>query len=43
MDLVVFGDAMKQLRGWTTLLIAFDVIYWAVCGILFRYAVEEGE
>jgi heme exporter protein B len=43
MDLVVFGDAMRQLRGWTTLLVAFDIIYWALCGILFRYAVEEGE
>jgi heme exporter protein B len=43
MDLVVFGDAMRQLRGWTTLLIAFDTVYWAVCGLLFRYAVEEGE
>ncbi len=43
MDLVVFGDAMNQLRGWVSLLIAFDVIYWAVCGMLFRFAVEEGE
>lgn len=43
MDLVLFGDAMRQLRGWTTLLVSFDIIYWAVCGILFRFAVEEGE
>jgi heme exporter protein B len=43
MDLVLFGDAMQQLRDWVTLLVAFDIIYWAVCGVLFRFAVEEGE
>ncbi|MDH3404344.1 MAG: heme exporter protein CcmB [Acidobacteriota bacterium] len=43
MDLVLFGDAMNQLQSWVSLLLAFDVIYWAVCGVLFRYAVEEGE
>ena len=43
MDLVLFGDAMRQLPGWVTLLIAFDIIYWTVCGVLFRFAVEEGE
>ncbi len=43
MDLVLFGDVMNQLQSWVTLLLAFDVIYWAVCGVLFRYAVEEGE
>ncbi len=43
MALVLTGDAMQQLRSWISLLIAFDLIYWSVCGILFRYAVEEGE
>ncbi len=43
MDLVLFGDAMGQLGSWISLLIAFDVIYWAVCGVLFRFALEEGE
>lgn len=43
MDLVLFGDVMNQLQSWVSLLLAFDIIYWAVCGVLFRYAVEEGE
>lgn len=43
MELVLFGDAMQQLPSWVSLLIAFDVIYWSVCGVLFRFAVEEGE
>ena len=43
MDLVLFGDAMRQLPSWISLLVAFDTVYWAVCGVLFRFAVEEGE
>jgi len=43
MDLVLLGDAMGQLKSWISLLVAFDVIYWSVCGVLFRFAVEEGE
>jgi len=43
MDLVLFGDAMGQLPSWISLLVAFDVVYWTVCGVLFRFAVEEGE
>ncbi len=43
MGLVLTGDAMNQLRSWLTLLLAFDIIYWSVCGLLFRFAVEEGE
>ena len=43
LDLVLFGDAMRQLGSWVSLLFAFNIIYWAVCGVLFRFAVEEGE
>ena len=42
MDLVVTGDAMSQLPSWVTLLVAFDLIYWSLCGVLFSYALEEG-
>ena len=40
-DLLVSGDPMGQLRDWLALLVAFDLIYWALCGILFPQAVEE--
>lgn len=41
-DLILTGDPMGQIRSWTVLLGAFDVIYWSLCGVLFPYAVEEG-
>lgn len=40
-DLVLTGDPMHQLRSWTLLLLGFNAIYWAVCGVLFSFAVEE--
>lgn len=41
MSLVLTGDPMAQLGGWVGLLVAFDVIYWSLCGVLFPYVVEE--
>ena len=41
MSLVQGGDPMSQLGGWIGLLVAFDVIYWSLCGVLFPYVVEE--
>lgn len=41
-DLVLTGDAMGQIGSWTALLVAFDVIYWSLCGIVFPRAVEHG-
>jgi heme exporter protein B len=40
-SLVVFGDPMGQLRSWVTLVTAFDVIYWSLCGLLFDRVVED--
>ncbi len=40
--LVLSGDPMSQLGSWVTLLGAFALIYWSVCGLLFPYTVEEG-
>jgi heme exporter protein B len=40
-SLVLGGDPMSQLGGWVGLLVAFDVIYWSLCGVLFPYVVEE--
>jgi len=39
-DLVLNGDAMSQLGSWTALLIAFDLIYWSLCGAMFPRVVE---
>ena len=40
-SLAIFGDPMGQLKSWVTLVTAFDVIYWAVCGLLFGRVVED--
>lgn len=42
LDLVLTGDPMGQLDNWLVLLIVFDVLYWALCGILFPFVVEDG-
>jgi heme exporter protein B len=39
--LVILGDPMGQLRAWVTLLAAFDLIYWSLCGVLFSRVVED--
>lgn len=35
------GDPMQQLPSWQILLVCFDVIYWALCGLLFERVVED--
>jgi len=40
-SLVILGDPMGQLGAWTRLLVAFDLIYWALCGLLFGRVVED--
>jgi heme exporter protein B len=39
--LILSGDPMSQLTSWVALLIAFDVIYWTLCGLLFPHTIEE--
>ena len=39
--LVLHGDPMRQLPSWGALLLCFDVIYWALCGLLFARVVED--
>lgn len=41
-SLVILGDPMGQSNAWITLLAAFDLIYWSLCGLLFGRVVEEG-
>jgi len=40
-SLVILGDPMGQSKAWITLLGAFDLIYWSLCGLLFGRVVEE--
>lgn len=37
----ILGDPMGQATSWIVLLLAFDLIYWSLCGVLFRLVVEE--
>ena len=40
-SLLILGDPMGQLRSWTGLLVAFNLIYWSLCGLLFGRVVED--
>lgn len=39
--LVLTGDPMGQARSWAALLLAFNLVYWPLCGLLFPKVVEE--
>lgn len=40
-SLLILGDPMGQIGSWALLLVAFDLIYWAVCGLLFGRVLED--
>lgn len=40
-SLVMYGDPMGQLGSWTMLLVAFNAIFWPLCGLLFSRVVDE--
>src|SRR6185369_371544 len=40
-SLIILGDPMNQSRAWIILLLAFDAIYWSLCGLLYSRVVEE--
>ena len=40
-SLVLGGDPMGQAGSWMALLAAFDVVYWALCGVLFTKVIDE--
>lgn len=40
-SLLILGDPMGQMRSWIVLLLAFDAIYWSLCGLLFGRVVED--
>lgn len=39
--LVMDGDPMSQLSGWIGLLVAFNCVYWSLCGLMFGRVVED--
>jgi heme exporter protein B len=40
-SLLILGDPLGQWRSWSLLLLAFDLIYWSLCGLLFGRVVED--
>jgi heme exporter protein B len=40
-SLVILGDPMGQQGSWMLLLVAFDLIHWSLCGLLFGRVVED--
>jgi len=40
-SLAILGDPMEQGRAWLLLLVAFNGIYWSLCGLLFARVVED--
>jgi heme exporter protein B len=38
---VILGDPMNQAGSWLLLLAAFDLIYWALCGMLYERVIED--
>ena len=39
-SLILGGDPMDQLGSWLSLLTAFDVVFWALCGVMFGRITE---
>ena len=39
--LVIHGDPMNQRNAWIVLLVAFDLIYWSLCGLLYGRVIED--
>lgn len=40
-SLILSGDPMGQVSSWLSLLVAFNAIYWSLCGLLFGRVVED--
>ena len=35
------GDPMDQTPMWFSLLVTFNILHWALSGVLFRFVVED--
>ena len=40
-SLSLLGDPMGQAKGWGSLLLAFDAIFWSLSGVLFAQVVDD--
>lgn len=40
-SLLLLGDPMGQARSWTLLLLAFNGVFWPLCGLFFGQVIEE--
>ena len=40
-SLAFAGDPMQQFSSWATLLLAFNIVYWLLCVLLFPKVIEE--
>ncbi|AKU89824.1 heme exporter protein CcmB [Vulgatibacter incomptus] len=40
-SLLLLGDPMGQAGSWALLLLAFNGIFWPLCGLLFGHVIEE--
>ncbi len=40
-SLAILGDPMDQSKSWIALLVAFDLIYWSLCGLLYDRVIED--
>jgi heme exporter protein B len=40
-SLVILGDPMGELGSWLSLLAAFDLIYWSLCGLLYGRVIDS--
>lgn len=40
-EVVMAGDPMGRLSSWIGLIIAFDAIYWSLCGLLYPLLLED--
>lgn len=40
-SLLLLGDPMNQAWSWALLLVAFNGIFWPLCGLLFGVVIEE--
>lgn len=40
-EVVMAGDPMGRLSSWIGLIVAFDAIYWSLCGLLYPLLLED--
>jgi heme exporter protein B len=40
-EVIMLGDPMGRVYSWLGLVIAFDAIYWSLCGLLYPLLLED--